>query len=139
MKWKRTKKGSKDHAKDGKPAATDEDEQTLEIDERDERDGSDSEDNFNIQVDSPSPDIDEPPGLAVKTEREESNPFYCSQAKRPDLLSPHHFLTNANANFTRFNHCPPPPPPPPFPLPPHLTLRQSPFLVRETEVTDNQN
>merc|ERR1719219_1654263 len=42
MKWKRTKKGSKDHAKDGNPAANDEDEQTLEIDERDERDGSDS-------------------------------------------------------------------------------------------------
>ena len=132
MKWKRTKKGSKDHAKDGKPAPADEDDQTLEIDERDE---SDSEDNFNIQVDSPSPDIDEPPGLKVKTEREESNPFYCSQTKRPDLLSPHHFRTNANLKG-RFNHCPPPPPPPP---PPHFTVRQNPFLMRETEVNDNQN
>ena len=127
MKWKRTKKGSKDHAKDGKPAPTDEDEQTLEIDERDE---SDSEDNFNIQVDSPNPDIDEPPGLRVKSEREESNPLYCSPTKRPDLLSPHHLLTNTN--FTRFNHCPPPPPPP-------FTLRHNPFLRRETEVNDNQN
>ena len=130
MKWKRTKKGSKEHAKDGKPVRTDEDDQTLEVDERDE---SDSEDNFNIQVDSPpNPDIDEPPALEVKTEREESNPFHCSQTKRPDLLSPQHFL--ANTNFTRFNHClPPPPPPPPF------TLRQNPFLRRETEVIDNQN
>ena len=131
MKWKRTKKGSKDHAKDGKPTPTDEDEQTLEIDERDE---SDSEDNFNIQVDSPNPDIDEPPALRVKTEREESNPFYCSQTKTRELLSPHSFLTNSN--FTRFNHCHPPPPPPP-PLP--FTVRQNPFLRRETEVTDNQN
>ena len=136
MKWKRTKKGSKDHTKDGKPTPTDEDDQTLEIDERDERDESDSEDNFNIQVDSPpAPDIDEPPALEVKTEREESesNPFYCSLTKRPDLLSPHHFMTNTN--FTRFNHCPPPPPPPP----PPFTLRQNPFLRRETEATDNQN
>ena len=124
MKWKRTKKGSKDHAKDGKPTPTDEDEQTLEIDERDE---SDSEDNFNIQVDSPNPDIDEPPALKVKTEREESsNPFYCSQTKTQDLLSPHHFLTNTN--LTRFNHCPPP-----------FTLRHNPFPRRETEVNDNQN
>ena len=126
MKWKRTKKGSKDHAKDGKPAPTDEDEQTLEIDEKDE---SDSEDNFNIQVDSPNPDIDEPPGLRVKSEREESNPLYCSPTKRPDLLSPQHLLTNTN--FTRFNHCPP--------LPPPFTLRHNPFLRRETEVNDNQN
>ena len=123
MKWKRTKKGSKDHPKEGKQAPTDEDEQTLDIDERD---GSDSEDNFNIQVDSPNPDIDEPPALKVKTEREESNPFYCSQTKTPDLLSPQHFLTNSN--FTRFNHCPPP-----------FTLRHNPFLRRETEVNDNQN
>ena len=123
MKWKRTKKGSKDH-KDGKPPATDED-QKLEIDEGEE---SEPEDNFNIEVDSPHPDIDEPespPGLEVKTEREENNPFYCSQTKTPHILPHQHFLTSNN--FTRFNHCPP------FPL------SQNTFLRSERESEDNQD
>ena len=126
MKWKRTKKGSKDHARDGKQGHNDDDEQKLEIDERDEErdEESDSEDNFNIQVDSPNPDIDEPqspPALEVKTEREEnSNPFYCSQAKTRHLpLSPQDFLSNTN--LARFSHCPP------FPL------RQNPFLRQEDD------
>ena len=124
MKWKRTKKGSKDHTRDGKPTATDDDEQKLEIDERDE---GEPEDNFNIDVDSPNPDIDEPqiPGLEVKTEKEENNPFHCSKTKTPHLLPHQHFLTNTN--FTNFNHCPP------FPL------TQNTFLRRERENEDNDN
>ena len=117
MKWKRTKKGSKDQAKDGKPTPTDEDEHKFETDERDE---SDCEDNFHISVDSPNPDIDEPqspPGPEVKRE-ERSNPFYCSGTGSPHLLSPHHFLTG---------HCPP------------FNLSHNTFLRSEPGLDDNHN
>jgi len=46
MKWKRTKKGGKDHGKDGRNVDDDEDD-----DEKLEIDDSDGEDNNNIQVD----------------------------------------------------------------------------------------
>jgi len=107
MKWKRTKKGSKERKDEQN---VDEDESKLEIDE------SDPEDNMIIQVDSPNPDVEEPqspPQFEIKSERNDIHPFYVS-AKPPNFFpsseTTSDFLNsnkNKFPNLNQFGHCPP--------------------------------
>ena len=107
MKWKRTKKGSKERKDEQN---VDEDESKLEIDE------SDPEDNMNIQVDSPNPDVEEPQSpsqFEIKSERNDIHPFYVS-AKPPNFFpsseTTSDFLNsnkNKFPNLNQFGHCPP--------------------------------
>ena len=107
MKWKRTKKGSKDRKDD---QTMDDDESKLEIDE------SDPEDNMNIQVDSPHPDVEEPqspPQFEIKSERTDIHPFYLPTKPPHFFPSPEttsDFLNlnkNKFPNSNQFGQCPP--------------------------------
>ena len=107
MKWKRTKKGSKE-GKDHQ--VNDDEEHKLEIDE------SDTEDNMNIQVDSPNPDIEEPqspPQFEIKTENPDSHPFYLPPKPQNFFQIPEppsEFLSPMKSQFSglpQLGPCPP--------------------------------
>ena len=118
MKWKRTKKGSKDRKDD---QINDDDESKLEIDE------SDPEDNINIQVDSPNDDEEEPqspPQFEIKSEQTSIHPFYMPTQPQNFFPVPQTNSEFVNLSKTKFPSIAEFSPSQPFPSTQHFLLKQ---------------